>query len=405
MNIQKIRDDFPILSKEINGKPIIYLDNACMTLKPTQVIEAMNEYYYEHPACGGRSVHKLGTQVSIKCDRARKKIKKFLNADDPKEIIFTRNTTEGINLIARCFKFKKGDVVLTTDREHNSNLAPWHIMRELRGIKHEIVRSNPDNTFNMEAFEQRMGKDIRMVSMVHTSNLEGYTIPAEEIIKIAHDHGALVMLDGSQSAAHRYLDLKGLDVDFFSFSIHKMCGPTGMGVLYGKSHLLNDLSPFIVGGDTIVETTYRTSKFLDPPNRFEGGLQNYAGMLGSGAAVEYLSNIGMKKIQEHETKLNTIMTSKLDNISNVHIIGPKEPKKRAGIVSFWVDDMDAHDLALIMDEVANIMLRSGMHCVHSWFNAKGINGSTRASAYLYNTEEEAKIFGETLEEVLGKMVK
>ena len=404
MNIQKIRDDFPILSKEINGKPIIYLDNACMTLKPTQVIDAMNEYYYEHPACGGRSVHKFGTQVSIKCDRARKKIKKFLNADDPKEIIFTRNTTEGINLIARCFNFQKGDVVLTTDREHNSNLAPWHIMRELKGINHEIVRSNSDNTFNMEAFQERMGKDIKMVSMVHTSNLEGYTIPAEEIIKIAHDHDALVMLDGAQSAAHRYLDIKRLDVDFFSFSIHKMCGPTGMGVLYGKSHLLNDLSPFIVGGDTIFETTYQTSKFLDPPNRFEGGLQNYAGMLGSGAAVEYLLNIGMKNIQEHETKLNTIMTSKLDNISNVHIIGPKEPEKRAGIVSFWVDNMEAHDLAMIMDEVANIMLRSGMHCVHSWFNSRGINGSTRASAYLYNTEEEAKIFGDTLEDVLGKIM-
>jgi cysteine desulfurase/selenocysteine lyase len=403
LNIQKIREDFPILSKEINGKPIIYLDNACMTLKPTQVIEAMNEYYYEHPACGGRSVHKFGTQVSIKCDRARKKIKKFVNADDSKEIIFTRNTTEGINLIARCYKFKKGDVVLTTDREHNSNLAPWHIMRELKGIRHEIVPSNSDNTFNMEAFQERIGKGIKMVSMVHTSNLEGYTIPAEEIIKIAHDHGALVMLDGSQSAAHRYLDIKSLDVDFFSLSIHKMCGPTGMGVLYGKSHLLNDLSPFIVGGDTIFETTYRTSKFLDPPNRFEGGLQNYAGILGSGAAVEYLSNIGMKNIQEHETKLNTIMTSKLEKISNVHIIGPKEPEKRAGIVGFWVDDMDAHDLAMIMDEVANIMLRSGMHCVHSWFNARGINGSIRASAYLYNTEEEVKIFGETLEEVLGKM--
>ncbi len=403
MNIQKIREDFPILSNEINGKPIIYLDNACMTLKPTQVIEAMNEYYYEHPACGGRSVHKFGTQVSIKCDRARKKVKKFLNADDSKEVIFTRNTTEGINLIARCYDFQKGDVVLTTDREHNSNMAPWHIMRELKGIKHEIVRSNPDNTFNMEAYQERMGKDVKMVSMVHTSNLEGYTIPAEEIIKIAHDHGALVMLDGSQSAAHRFIDIKSLDVDFFSFSIHKMCGPTGMGVLYGKYHLLKDLSPFIVGGDTIYETNYKTSKFLDPPNRFEGGLQNYAGILGSGAAVEYLSNIGMKNIQEHETKLNTIMTSKLDNISNVHIIGPKEPEKRAGIVAFWVDDMDAHDLAMILDEVANIMVRSGMHCVHSWFNSRGINGSTRASAYLYNTEEEAKIFGDTLEEVLGKM--
>jgi cysteine desulfurase/selenocysteine lyase len=403
LDIQKIRDDFPILSKEINGKPIVYLDNACMTLKPKHVIDAMNEYYYEHPACGGRSVHKLGTQVSIKCDSAREKVKKFLSADEPGEIIFTRNTTEGINLVARCFKFSKGDVVLTTDREHNSNMAPWHLMKELKGIRHEIVASNPDNTFNMEAFEERMGKDVKMVSMVHTSNLEGYTVPAKEIIKIAHNHGALVMLDASQSAAHKHTDVKDLDVDFFAFSIHKMCGPTGMGVLYGKSNLLKDLSPFIVGGDTIYETTYESSKFLDPPNRFEGGLQNYAGIIGTGAAVNYLSDIGMKNIQDHETKLNRIMTSKLENISNVHIIGPKEPEKRAGIIGFWVDDFDAHDLAMIMDEVANIMLRSGMHCVHSWFRAHGINGSTRASAYLYNTEEEVKFFGETLEEILGKI--
>ncbi len=225
MNVQTIREDFPVLKTVINGKPIIYLDNACMTLKPTQVIEAMNKYYYEHPACGGRSVHKFGTQVSIKCDSAREKIKKFINADEAEEIIFTRNTTEGLNLIARSYEFEKGDVVLTTDREHNSNLAPWHLMSELKGIKHETLHSNPDNTFNMEAFEERMGKNIKMVSMVHTANLEGYTIPAKEIIKIAHDHGTLVMLDGSQSAAHRHIDVKGLDVDFFSFRFTRCAGP------------------------------------------------------------------------------------------------------------------------------------------------------------------------------------
>ena len=403
MNVQKIREDFPVLSTEINGKPVIYLDNACMTLKPKQVIGAMNEYYYEHPACGGRSVHKFGTQVSIKCDRARKRIKKFINANDSKEIIFTRNTTESINIVARCYKFEKGDVVLTTDREHNSNLAPWHLMKEIKGIKHEIIPSNPDNTFNLKTFEEHMSKDVKMVSMVHTANLEGYTIPAKEIIKIAHDHGALVMLDGSQSVAHRHIDIKDLDVDFFAFSLHKMCGPTGMGVLYGKSSLLNDLSPFIVGGDTVSEVSYDSSIFLEPPSRFEAGLQNYAGIIGGGAAVEYLSNIGMDNIQNHETKLNRIMTSRLENLPGMHIIGPKEPEKRAGIVSFWVDEMDPHDLAMIMDETANIMLRSGFHCVHSWFKARKINGSTRASAYFYNTEEEVNVFADTLEEILGKM--
>ncbi len=403
LDIQKIREDFPVLRREINGKPIIYLDNACMTLKPKQVIEAMNSYYYEHPACGGRSVHRLGTEVTIKCDAAREKIKKFLNADGSEEIIFTKNTTEALNIVARGYRFNKGDVVLTTDREHNSNLTPWHLLKNMKGIKHEIVISNDDNTFNTEAFQEQMSNDVKLVSMVHTSNLEGYTIPAHEIVKIAHDHGALVMLDGSQSAAHRQVDVKELDVDFFAFSIHKMCGPTGMGVLYGKYDLLKELSPFIVGGDTVYETTYENSKFLDPPKRFEAGLQNFAGIIGSGAAVDYLSNIGMENVQNHETKLNRIMTSKLENILKVHILGPKEPEKKGGVMSFWVDDMDVHDIAMILDEVANIMLRSGMHCAHSWFKAKGINGSARASAYLYNTEEEAKIFGETLEDVVEQV--
>jgi cysteine desulfurase/selenocysteine lyase len=403
LDLKKIRGDFPVLSQEIYGKPLIYLDSACMALKPKQVIEIMNEYYFEHPACGGRSVHKLGTKVTIRTDSARERVREFLCAEKSNEIVFTRNTTEGINIVARCFDFKENDVVLTTDREHNSNLAPWHLLKKLKGIKHDYILSNEDNTFNMEAFEERMGKDVRLVSMVHTSNLEGYTIPAKEIIKVAHDHGAKVLLDASQSAAHSKIDVKDLDVDFFCFSIHKMCGPTGMGVLYGKYELLDSLSPFIVGGDTVAETSYETTKFLDPPNRFEAGLQNYAGIIGSGAAIMYLKNIGMENIQEHETKLNRIITKKLEEISQVHILGPKEPEKRAGIVSFWVDDVDPHDIAMILDEVANIMVRSGMHCVHSWFNSHGINGSARASVYLYNTEEEAKVFGDTLEEVVGKL--
>lgn len=403
MDVNRLRDDFKILSLELYGKPIIYLDSACMTLKPKQIIEVMNQYYYENPACGGRSVHKLGTKVTIRTDSARERIGEFLSAGDSKEIVFTRNTTEGINLVARCFDFQKDDVVLTTDREHNSNMAPWHLMKKLKGIRHEIIRSREDSTFDMEAFEERMGKDIKMVSMVHTSNLEGYTIPAKEIIKVAHDHDAVVMLDASQSAAHSKINVRDLDVDFIAFSIHKMCGPTGMGVLYGKYDLLKNLSPFIVGGDTVADTSYESTRYLDPPHRFEAGLQNYAGIMGSGAAIQYINNIGMDNIRKHEIKLNKIITAKLDGISSVHILGPEDPEMRGGIVSFTVDDMDPHDIAMILDEVANIMIRSGMHCVHSWFNSHGINGSARASVYFYNTEEEAKIFGDTLEEIVGKV--
>ena len=204
MNIEKIRKDFPILQKKIDGKSIIYLDNACMTLKPTQVVEAMNDYYYNYSACAGRSIHKLGTEVTIKYDDAREKIQRFLNAKESKEIIFTKNTTESINLIARSLDLNKGDIVLTTDKEHNSNLIPWHIQKRLRNIDYKIVRSNEDNTFDLEQFENVMNNKVKLVSMAHTSNLDGYTIPADEIIKIAHDYDALVMLDGAQSASNAW---------------------------------------------------------------------------------------------------------------------------------------------------------------------------------------------------------
>ena len=251
MDVKRIRQDFPILNRKIDGQPIIYFDNACMTLKPRQVIDAMNDYYCNFSACAGRSIHKLGTIVTIRYDEAREKIRKFINAKESREIIFSKNTTEGINLLARTLQLKKGDIVLTTDREHNSNLIPWHIQKELRGINHKVVKSKEDNTFDLERFENLMSNKVKLVSMVHASNLDGYTIPADEIIKTAHDYGALVLLDGAQSASRVSIDVQKLDVDFFAFSIHKMLGPTGIGVLYGKYHLLKDLEPFMVGGNTV----------------------------------------------------------------------------------------------------------------------------------------------------------
>ncbi|MCI0501787.1 MAG: aminotransferase class V-fold PLP-dependent enzyme, partial [Epsilonproteobacteria bacterium] len=248
MNVKNIRDSFPILAKKINGKSITYFDNACMTFKPKQVINEMNDYYCNISACAGRSIHKLGAKATIKYEEAREKIQTFINAGESKEIIFTKNATEGINLVARSLPLKKGDVVLTTDKEHNSNLIPWHLQKKLRKISHTVVKSKSDNSFDLKKFEEMMSKKVKLVSMVHTSNLDGYTIPAREIIKIAHDYGALVLLDGAQSAPRKPIDVKRLDVDFFVFSAHKMLGPTGFGVLYGKSEMLKELSPFIVGG-------------------------------------------------------------------------------------------------------------------------------------------------------------
>ena len=409
MDIQKIRNDFPPLWKKWNGKYPIYLDNACMTLKPRSVIEAMNEYYNEYPVCGGRSLHRMAKRVDEKINEAREKFRKFLGAKSPDEMIFTRNTTEGLNLVSNSLEFKKGDIVLTTDREHNSNLVPWQVQAHKRGIKHLVVHSNPDNTFNLEKFEETLNKNknVRLVSMVHSANLDGYTIPAKEIIKLAHDHGALVMLDGAQSAPHKPVDVRALDVDLFALSVHKMLGPSGMGVLYGKQHILEELSPFIVGGDTVSDSTYESAKFLQAPEKFEAGLQNYAGIIGSGAAVEYLERVGLSNIAEHEMRLNRIITDGIKNIPGLKIIGPHDPEKRGGIISFTLEfpkGGDAHDIAIVLDETENIAVRSGAFCVHSWFHDRKCQAAVRASLYLYNTEDEARKFVDALGKTAGLFI-
>jgi len=258
MNIQKIREDFPPISRIRGGKPPIYFDNAAMTLKPLPVINSMNEYYTMFPATGGhgRGTHWFAKETIEATEEAREKIRDFINAESPSEILWTKNTTEGINLLANSIDLKRGDIVVTTDKEHNSNLVPWIQLREKKGIKHIVINSREDNSFDLELFEEKMNKNVKVVSMYHSSNLDGYTVPAREIIKVAHDYGAIVILDGAQSVPHRKIDVRKLDVDFLCFSIHKMCGPTGMGVLYGKMEHLNELDKFIVGGDTVTNSFF-----------------------------------------------------------------------------------------------------------------------------------------------------
>jgi cysteine desulfurase/selenocysteine lyase len=392
MNITKIRQDFPLLQYGLKGKPVVYFDNACQTLRPLSVIDAVNQYYREYPACAGRSVHKLGELVTKKCDEARKLVADFIGAKRKEEIIFTRNTTEGINLVAHSLGLRTGDIVITTDKEHNSNLVPWQRLAQKIGIIHKIVPSKKDNTFNLEAFAEIMNDKVKLVSMVYTSNLDGVTIPAEKIIKIAHSHGSKVLLDAAQAIPHQKINVRKLNVDFLAFSGHKMLGPSGTGVLYGKYKLLEELEPFLVGGDTVEYSTYKDHQFLPLPEKFEAGLQNYAGIVGLGEAVKYLEQVGLKNIVGQEYKLNKFITNELTKIARIKIIGPQDPALRGGIVSFCVEDVDPHQIALISDESSNIMIRSGQHCVHSWFNAHNIPGSARASLYFYNTLEEAETF-------------
>jgi cysteine desulfurase/selenocysteine lyase len=396
--LEKIRGDFPILENGIGGKPIVYFDSACMSLRPRQVMQVMNEYYEEYPACAGRSVHKLSKKVTDKVAEARRTIAKFLGARKDEEIIFTRNTTEGINLVSRSLKLNRGDAVITSDREHNSNLLPWQLLSKRSGVEHKIVYSTDNMEFDLEKFEGMMSDKVKLVSIVHTSNLDGYTLPAGEIVKIAHEHGALVMLDGAQSAPHMPLDMRRLNVDFFALSGHKMLGPAGTGVLYGKYELLEKMEPFIIGGSTVQDSTYDSYVLLKPPEKFEAGLQNYAGSMGLAEAARYLERVGREKIEKHEKELNKFISERLMQMEGVSIIGPKQVELRGGSVSFNVEGMDFHDIAIMLDE-SNIMVRSGQHCVHSWFNAHKIPGCVRASLYLYNTKEEAEKFLNAMTEI------
>ena len=399
LNVEKIRSDFKILSVPKNGIVPVYFDTACMSLKPDSVVKAMEEYYYEFPACAGRSSHKLGEKVTKKVKETRELIAKFINTKNEKEIIFTRNTTEAINLLANSFPFKKGDVVLIGDKEHNSNLVPWLVLRDKIGIEVKIIPSNPDNTFNLEKFKELV-QGVKLVALGHTSNLDGATVPAKEIIKEAHKNRALVFLDAAQSVPHQKIDVQDLDVDFLAFSGHKMLGPTGTGVFYGKQKLLDTLSGFLVGGDTVERTTYTDYKFLPTPDKFEAGLQDYAGIIGLGEAVKYLSKIGFENIAECELKLNTYITNELKKFPQIKIIGPDDVNLRGGIINFYIEGTDMHKFAIMLDDMGNIAVRSGQHCVHSWFTAQKIHNSVRVSLYFYNTIEEAEKFISNLIKIL-----
>jgi len=345
MDINRIRKDFPILKRRINGKPIIYLDNACQSLRPRQVIAAMNRYYEEFPACSGRSVHKFATSVSIEIDEARERIARYTGAGRIEEICFARNCTEALNTVIFGIGLKKDDRVLSTDREHNSIHIPLLILKDKIGIKYNWVKSKKDETFDLDRFSTIMSDSkVKLVAMCHTSNVNGTTIPARDICEIAHDNGALVLLDGAQYAPYGEFDLKKIKADFYAFSSHKMCGPSGVGVLTGAFDSLSQLSPMTYGGHGIAVASRTEAELLPPPERFEAGLQNYSGMIGAGIAAEYLQKIGRKQIQAHVKRLNIEATKLISDIYAVDILPPENGTKRGGILGFNIKGRNPHDL-------------------------------------------------------------
>ena len=396
MNPDKIRKDFQILGKELNGKPIIYLDSACVTLKPKQVIDVLNKYYNEFPACGGRSSHKLGKKVTEEVEKSRDIIKYFIGAKRTNEIIFTKNTTEGINLILNSIDLKQGDIILTSDKEHNSILLPVQLLKD-KGIMHSIFKFGDINDF-----KSKLNKNVKLIVTAHISNLDGTINPLEEIINLAHKNNSLILVDAAQSISHVKINVKKMDIDFLAFSGHKIFGPSGTGVLYGKYDLLNKLKPFVFGGGSVKDSTYENYIIEDIPQRFEAGLQDYAGIIGLGEAINYFQGLGIENIENHIENLNRIITQELIKIG-VDILGEEDYKKRRGIVSFNIKGIHNKEIAEILNQ-NNIFIRAGMHCVHSWFNSNKLDGSARISLSIYNTEEDCKKVIEEIKRIKNLMI-
>ncbi len=398
MTPKELRALIPLLEAP---DPPIYFDNACMTLKPRPVIEAIARYYEQTPVCAGRATYELSRRVSEQVAASRQAMAGLLGAESPDEIVFTRNTTEAINLALQGLELPTGSTLVTTDREHNSNLVP---LQRLAKQGHDLVvlPSTDQGAFDLDALEAVLReRDVALVSVVHMSNLDGYVTPLAEIVELAHDHGALVLADGAQAAPHRPVSVRDLDVDLYALSIHKMMGPTGVGVLYGRHEILDGLEPLIVGGSTIRTTTYEGYELDDVPARFEAGLQDYAGLVAVAPTVDVLERIGLDKIRTHERALSQRLVDGIQELGGA-IIGSPEARGN-GIVSFSIGSLDPQQLAILLEDKGNALVRAGLHCMDSWFHAQGLEGSCRASLYAYNTAEEVESFLATLQGITGAL--
>ncbi len=393
LNLEQIRKDFPILERETRpGVRVTYLDSTATSQKPVQVIEAMNDYYRRSNANIHRGVHTLAEEATSMYEGAREKIAKFINASSSREVIYTRNTTESINLVAYSWaraNLKAGDLVILTEMEHHSNLVPWHMLQAERGIELEFISVTEDGLLDLETYKTLLSRRPKLVSFTHMSNVLGTINPAAEIIRLAHEAGAIALVDGAQSVPHLQVDVQALDADFYAFSAHKMCGPTGIGALYGKTSLLEAMPPFLGGGDMIKEVKLRSFRANTLPHKFEAGTPAIAEAIGFGAAVDYLSAIGMDEIAAHEHEITEYALDRLEEIPGVKLFGPSADKK-GGVASFTLEGIHPHDVAQILDR-DGIAVRAGHHCAQPLHEKFGIPATSRASFYLYSTKEEVDL--------------
>ncbi|MFP7297374.1 cysteine desulfurase [Neobacillus niacini] len=390
MNVLDIRRQFPILDQEVNGKPLVYLDSSATSQKPIQVIETMEKYYKEINSNVHRGVHTLGTRATDAYEGAREKVRRFINAKSTQEVIFTRGTTTALNTVAASYaadNLKAGDEIVITYMEHHSNIIPWQQVARRTGAVLKYIPLQEDGTISLDDVTATITENTRVVSVMQVSNVLGVINPVKEIAKIAHENGAIMVVDGAQSAPHMKIDVQDLDCDFLAFSGHKMCAPTGIGVLYGKKHLLEKMEPIEFGGEMIDFVHLQESTWKELPWKFEAGTPIIAGAIGLGAAIDFLNEIGLDNIEKHEHKLAQYALEKMSSVPGMTIYGPLDASKRAGLVTFNISDVHPHDVATVLD-AEGIAVRAGHHCAQPLMKWLKASATARASFYLYNTEDD-----------------
>lgn len=396
INIETIRRDFPILQRKVhNNKPLVYFDNAATTQKPIQVIDSIHNYYLNYNSNIHRAVHQLAEEATAAYELTRDKVAKFINVKNREELIFVRGTTEAINLIAYSWgrqNVQKDDIVVTTEYEHHSNIVPWQLLTKEKEAKLEYIGVDDNGELILDQLDDYLNTGrVKLVTFSHMSNVLGTITNAEEIIRQCHKKGVKVLVDAAQSVPHMKVDVQKLDCDFFAFSAHKMLGPTGVGVLWARKEILENMQPFNAGGDMIREVHKYETTWNDLPYKFEAGTPNIADVIGFSAALDYLENIGMDKVREHEIELTKYALDKISAIKGITLYGTPDMKKRGGVISFNLGDIHPHDLATIIDE-DGVAIRSGHHCAQVLMERLDVSATSRASFYIYNTKEEVDVF-------------
>jgi cysteine desulfurase/selenocysteine lyase len=390
----KIIKDFPILNREINGKKLVYLDNAATSQKPVQVIKALTHYYEHYNANIHRGLHTLSEEATCAFEDTREKVRQFIDAESERQVIFTRNATEAINLVVNSWgkhHVQAGDEIVISALEHHSNFVPWQELAKENGATLRFIELTEDGRIDLKHAAEVIGPKTKIVAISQMSNVLGSITPVKEIVQLARTNGAIVLLDGAQGVPHLATSVKDLDVDFLAFSFHKMLGPTGVGVLYGKEELLEKMPPFLFGGDMISSVHRDRTKFNELPWKFEAGTPNIADVIAAGAAIDYLSEIGMDNVRQHEIEITSYALKRIQELDGVKIYGPLDASIKGGVLSFTFSDIHPHDLGQLLNESA-VAIRAGHHCCQPLMNDLGVSGTARASFYIYNTNEDVDAF-------------